>query len=546
MNKNVNRLNQNNNYGHQLKKIAKEYSSLHMGNTVAGTGDMGKLIPIHLHELIPSQAITLEQTAGIQFNPFVTNLFHEIYLEMLYYFVPYRLLDENWEEFITGGIDGTYNAPIKQMEVLHDHNLGKGLIGTLADYFGMPIGNANADKNSAEVKPIIYPWAAYNKIYNDHIRIPDIEPNEIDLESNEVQRGNWDWDYFTRSRVYQQRGVTPSIPISDEMMQLEHEWEIKGTHPDTEIHIAENNIYKQINTKLRSKDNPKDKNTFYTQSTKYDKDRPHIITETKEFTAQILPHSLSALGMDMNDFLLGLAIQRMQINNAKIDTRYIDHLQVRFGVYPQDARLQRAEYLGSEYVRIATDTVTNTGSEQEQGRITGQASGVGNGKRIRYEAQEHGVLMTLAIVKPKPAYEGGLDKMWTKQTRFDFPTPELANLPDVPVYQYELCYNPQKDEANKKVFGWQGIYEEYRTLTNKICGRLRPSINDNLKTMTLARYWNPINPPILNKEFIQCNPDQERILQYMDEPAFMYFIRNEIDTALPLPIQSMPGELPYI
>ena len=51
---------------------------------------------------------------------------------------------------------------------------------------------------------------------------------------------------------------------------------------------------------------------------------------------------------------------------------------------------------------------------------------------------------------------------------------------------------------------------------------------------------------ILNKEFIGCDPDQDRILQYIDEPCFIYFLRNNISTAIPLPIQSEPGDLSFV
>jgi hypothetical protein len=103
------------------------------------------------------------------------------------------------------------------------------------------------------------------------------------------------------------------------------------------------------------------------------------------------------------------------------------------------------------------------------------------------------------------------------------------------------------DTEDETVFGWQGIYEEERTLMNQVRGRMRPSQDDDShKTFTLARYWTPASPPALNSTFLQCMPDTDRIKVYQDEPDFKYWITNIINTALPLPIQSEPGDLSFI
>lgn len=266
---------------------------------------------------------------------------------------------------------------------------------------------------------------------------------------------------------------------------------------------------------------------------------------------KIMPHNLEQFGINMNDFLIALGIMRYQVNNAKIETRYGDHLRIRWGVYPEDARLQMPEYLGSSTFPIIIDTVTQTseGTTTKQGNITGQAYGTSKGSKTHYSAKEHGIIMSLMIIRPKTVYEQGISKYWTKKSRFDFPTPELANLPDVEIKQKELFLGANISD-NERTFGWQGIYEEYRTSINFVTGYLRPSIKGGLGHYTLARFWGSeggvigeANQPRLNKEFIECRPDKKRILQYPEEPTFIYFVRNDLKTAIPLPIQSEPAEL---
>ena len=254
----------------------------------------------------------------------------------------------------------------------------------------------------------------------------------------------------------------------------------------------------------------------------------------------IKDHELSALGMNLNDLLIGMGILRYEVHNAKLKPRYGEQIEARFGVFPEDARLQRPEYLGTKYFNISVDTVTQTSADTEtskQGNITGQAWGSGSDINFTYKAKEHCILMSIMMIKPKSVYEGGLDRQWMKKTRFDYATPELYNMPDVPIYKGELKYTGD-EETDKEIFGWSAIYDEYRTMSNMVTGLLRPSEQANLKSYTLARYFT--EAPSLNADFVKCVPDKNRIVQYTTEPTFIYFVRNDLGNAIPLPMQNEP------
>lgn len=578
---NVNRINQSNNFNTRLTrpKIERDYSALQIGQTTQSTGDMGILYPVFMHEMIPGEKVTLSQDAALQFMPFVSNLFHEIEGAIYNYFVPYRLLWDKWEDFITGGKDGMNNDIPPRIQ-LYPFAGGKkdgfkNLLGTLADYFGLPLAVSNDSidaveagideetlQSKAEQQTVIdlsdeenasvlaFPFRAYNLIWNEHIRIPDIE-DEREQDNIFLARGHWAWDYFTRGRIYQQRGVIPTVPINDVGQVLDHEIQRGEWNTDE-------NKWEQEETHITGifTGNVGGGGDEYLYQMPFYKDTLQSGTAPGgsgySGKLRIMPHNLEQLGINMNDFLIALGIMRYQVNNAKIETRYGDHLRIRWGVYPEDARLQMPEYLGSSTFPIVIDTVTQTseGTTTKQGNITGQAYGTSKGSKTHYSAKEHGIIMSLMIIRPKTVYEQGISKYWTKKSRFDFPTPELANLPDVEIKQKELILSNNKVD-NERTFGWQGIYEEYRTSINFVTGLLRPSLKGGLGHYTLARFWGSAfgnnqgeaNQPRLNKEFIECRPDKKRILQYPEEPTFIYFVRNDLKTAIPLPIQSEPAEL---
>ena len=579
MNINVNAINQNNNYFSRLNppKIKREYSALQIPSTIAGTGDMGKLIPITIRDLIPGQKVKINHQTAIQFMPFVSNLFHEIECEIYNYFVPYRLIGgtyqngeevlNRWEEYITGGKDGMngegplYTFDVEKLSATPEDN-----VHTLWDYFGLQLQvpedgrdtfNENNDVNA-------WPWLAYNKIYNDHIRIIDFE-DAIEGRSNKVQEANWNWDYFTRARIFQQRGVTPSIPLSQagtKPAKLFHEiqtgsWSNEyletGWEQSKQPYSGALVEYDGTNGRTLSRTHSSYENEeyIYNKDTMqaYEANEEDLVDQEPKGQIRVMPHeltteNLSNIGVNLNDFLINLGIARFQINNSKIEPRYIDHLRYRWGVFPEDARLQRSEYLGSESFKVMTEIVTQTapGDTTKQGHITGQAWASSQNKTIEYDVKEHGLFMAILCIRPKSVYEGGIPAWLSRRNKFDYATPELANLPDVEIKKRELKWTAT--DTDKETFGWRGIYEEYRTEYNKVVGMLRPSINAGFGSYTLARYFE--EQPELNTNFLKCRPDKERIMQYPDEPTFMFFNRTTFRTALPLPLQSEPAELANI
>ena len=143
------------------------------------------------------------------------------------------------------------------------------------------------------------------------------------------------------------------------------------------------------------------------------------------------------------------------------------------------------------------------------------------------------------IIRPLSVYEGGLERFWWgDRTRFDYPTPELMNTPDNKIWKGELKFTGVT-ENDKGLFGWQSIYDEYRTMTNQVCGLLRPSLNDGLKTYTLARFFES-QPATINNTFLLCKPPMDRIKQYTNQPDFIFFHRAEMKTAMPMPLINEP------
>lgn len=595
---NINTFNQNNEYNPTVN-INVEYSSIAMRATTAGTGFVGKIIPVFCRELIPSQKVDLNQEVAIQFAPFTNNLLHEFSGVIKTYFVPYRILDENWEDFIQGGVDGrnAYQIPYIDLNAekkkTSTDEINQSLVHTIIDYIGYPINGdfQEIPENDTQTpKPQAYPIWAYNKIYNDHIRPIDLQPQEVEKGNVQVLNSIWQHDYFTRARIYQQRGQVPLIPLENATaVDLNHKIStiinfkqdaITGFDKFATLYEGMPGVPNQQRwVQQFESEEPATLAGDWNYDTKYQVANEEGIVQWgnvlariehrvgggaghNEFFPWVIPTkntiedhriNLEGVGINLNSMFMQMGIMAVLINNAKIKYRYVDWLQQRFGISPEDARMQLPEYLGTQEIQIQNTIVTQQAygdveqGQTPQGYMTSQASAQG-GTHFQYTAKEHGILMSIMEIKPASVYEAGLNRMFMTKTRFEYPTPELVNMPDRPIYKGELFYRQSVED--KELFGWGGVYDEYRTMYNNVVGLLRPStpipaqgstLSAGMYAYTLARHFTQV--PALNLEFVQCQADMDRVLQYTKEPDFLFMIENRVNTAIPLPLMSNPAEL---
>lgn len=174
------------------------------------TGNAGNLIPFLLQPTLPNDTFRLSLTSFIRAQPMLAPLMHEVKFFTQYWFVPYRLIWDEWEEFITGGdnLDYAPNFPVLPANT-------KFQVGSLGDYFGYPI---DVDCGGISVMP----FRAYAEIWNTRYRDEDLQDElAVSYDSGSdsttslvLQSPSWKRDYFTTARPFTQRGNQISVPIS--------------------------------------------------------------------------------------------------------------------------------------------------------------------------------------------------------------------------------------------------------------------------------------------------------------------------------------------
>lgn len=466
------------------------------------TCDMGQLIPILCDEVVPGDLFEIGNEIVIRYQPLVAPILHEVNVFTHYYFVPYRILWTGWEDFITGGVDG------QSVAVLPRWNPTNTAEGSLWDFIGLPTGVVPTD-----ALPVDFPRIAYNRIYNEFYRDENLQAKVAETNETILNRA-WEKDYFTSSLPWQQRGIAPALPISGLT---------KATWPTASIASNGGPISGTAVTGISGFPN----RLLAATSTEVAIYKAALESNTVDLS--------SATTFNVSDLRLAFQIQKWMERNARAGVRYTEFLKAHYGVSPRDDRLQRPEYIGGSKSPIMVSEVLQTSQTgtTPQGTMAGHGLSADSSYIAKYHAKEFGVIIGIMSIMPKTAYQQGVDRQWLRRSRYDFYSPEFANLSEQGVERVEV-YASAVGAENRTIFGFQGRYDEMRYKRSMVCGKMRSTFD----------YWHLgrkfASAPLLNETFIKCVPDK-RIFAVQTEPGIIANIGNKIRALRPMPIMSDPG-----
>lgn len=509
----------------QVRALRPRRSVFNLSYEKKLTCDLGQLVPVMCDEVVPGDSFQIGIEAVVRFLPMVAPILHEINTFVHYFFVPYRLLSDDWENFITGGIDGEDVSVMPRWEptggnvtnqngvVVADNG-----VGSLWDLFGFPVGIIPDD-----AFPLAFPRAAYNLIWNQYYR-DETQMAELALTSSIVCNRCWQKDYLTSALPFQQRGIAPALPIAGTSSavfpaNVPLTWPSASTGSQTPAYYNDANKL-PFNTGTRD---------FLMTGYVLKADADDNTVDLSDATA-----------FDVSDLRLAFQIQKWMERNARGGARYTEFLRNHFGVSPRDDRLQRAEYIGGTKLPVIVSEVLQTSSTDgtsPQGNMAGHGLSAGRDFCAKYYAQEYGLIIGIMSIMPRGVYSQGINRQWLRTTRYDFYSPEWAHLSEQAVYRAEV-YAQDLSASNLTIFGYQGRFNEMRSKESQTVGLMRVGVSGSLGFWHLARNFS--SAPALNETFLRCIPRKD-YLAAPSQPAVIVNIANVIKAIRPMPIEAAPG-----
>jgi len=512
---------------HQFSQVPKAEiprSTFDRSHGYKTTFDAGKLIPIFLDEALPGDTFNVNMSGLARLATPIVPVMDNMYMDTHFFSVPIRLIWDNWQKF-----NGEQTNPDDSTDFLVPQLLAPGGTGfqanTLNDYMGLPLGIPNY--------PVCAFWhRAYNLIWNewfrdqnlqDSVTVPRGDGPDSAATYNILRRGKRH-DYFTSCLPWPQKGEAVSIPLG-------------GTAPIS-------NVIGETMSWVRS-----DTGAAVTGMTAVGSNGVGTVVRSSDN----VPINMDGTGMvadlsaataaTINSLRQAFQIQKIYERDARGGTRYTELIKSHFGVTSPDARLQRPEYLGGGSSPITISPIPQTSptgayATTPQGNLAAIGTAQLNRHGFTTSFTEHCVVIGLVSVRADLTYQQGLDRMWSRRSRFDFFWPALSHIGEQAVLQKEIFANgvPTDDE---KVFGYQERYAEYRYKPSRITGEFRSSFAQSLDIWHLAQDFNVA--PVLDASFIQEDPPIDRVIAVTTEPHFLFDAYFQMRCARPMPVYGVPG-----
>lgn len=498
----------------------------------------GYLVPFFVDEAYPGDTFKMRLNHITRLTTPIVPIMDNIYLETFFFAVPHRLVWDHWQNFCgeRDSPDDTTEYVIPQV-VSPDGGFG---FESIFDYMGVPPNIGNVSVNALIPR-------CYNLIYNEWFRDENlIDPVPVnkgdgpdDVTHYKLLRRGKRFDYVTSCLPWPQKGPGVEIGLAGTASVRGNGMSLGLTDGTSfgGLYDQSSSSTSYVNTSMDFYGQPV--GTSLTSSGGLSTAKSLGVTEDGTQSGLVADLSSTQV-VTINALRQAFAVQHLLEVDAR-GTRYGEILRNHFGVISPDQRLQRPEFLGSSSTKIHTYPVAQTSSSDgttPQGNLS--AYGVGSGDNsvvIDKSFVEHCYVIGLVNVRADLTYQQGLDRMWSKKTRFEFYWPALAHLGEQAVLNKEIYL--QGNDQDDEVFGYQERFAELRYKASQITGKMRSSHPQSLDVWHLSQNFESL--PVLNQSFIEDNPPLDRVLAVQDEPQLQSDIYLEYYCYRPVPLYGTPG-----
>lgn len=530
-----------------------------LSNTVKTTFNIGDLIPFDVIEVLPGDTFNVETNILARLQTLITPIMDDIYLDMYYFFVPNRLTWEHWKNFMGENTQSAWypstQYTIPQIVLPKSQEAFQ---GTVFDYMGCMFQGASG---TASVNAL--PFRAYGLIYNEWFRDENlIDPSLIPVDDTTVQpvttvgyngkpyKVAKYHDYFTSALPAPQKGPDVTIPMASSADFPVYAKDASNAANHIPNELLGSPLYFDYPDGELSKGTTYGLGAVASINKNFTMANLQPIKEdtmTGNGVANFSPLNLwSNIGglpvATVNQLRLAFATQKLYEKDARGGTRYTEILRSHFGVISPDSRLQRPELLSYNHIPLNIQQVVQSSETATTplGNLSAFSATADSDGSFTKSFTEHGYIIGLACARYKHSYQQGVNKLFSRKTRFDFYWPVFSHIGEQPILNKEIYL--QGTAQDDEVFGYQEAWAEYRYKPDRVSGEMRSSCPTSLDVWHLADDYSAL--PTLSESWIQEDSNTvNRVIAVSESNAnqlFMDIYIKNIATR-PMPMYSIPG-----
>lgn len=543
-------------------RIDMSRSTFDRSSSVKTSFNVGDIVPFFLEEVLPGDTFNVRTSKVVRMQTLLTPMMDNVYLDSYYFFVPNRLVWNHWKEFNGENTESAW-IPTTEYSVPQITSPSAGWsVGTLADYFGLPTGVGGLSVSAL-------PFRAYALVMNEWFRDQNLQdPLVVPLDDATVvgvNTGNFVTDcakgglpyiaskyhdYFTSCLPSPQKGPDVTLKVASQ-----NDLPVVTKAVDSpSSSFAEGLRFGVLNSSDWSFNGG---STVIGFDGTFSGTRPGFVTQTSGISGgshgdwAIAPSNLwavnsgNAVVATINQLRMAFQIQKLYERDARGGTRYIEVLKSHFGVTSPDARLQRPEYLGGNRVPINVNQViqqsgTGAGADTPQGTVVGMSQTTDSNHDFMKSFTEHGYIIGVMVARYDHTYQQGIERHWSRKTRFDYYWPVFANIGEQAVLNKEIF--AQGTAKDNEVFGYQEAWSDYRYKPNRVTGEMRSAYEQSLDVWHLADDYTSL--PSLSDSWIREDKNTvDRVLAVKSSVSDQLFADIYVSNRAtrPMPLYSVPG-----
>lgn len=508
-------------------------------------GDFGLAYPVFCQEVLPGDTWHISADHFSRLAPMIAPVYHDFNVKFHWFFVPMRLLWDDFEDWMTGGKNGTWREDNPDSFPLFDlsrlFEVTTDIIGTMFDFMGvntctdgatedgLPASKIVVEGSTLPVMPIRGYWMIYNYFFRDQNITEEVPVTtssglenvddflEMLRMTSYDQLGNmnyffavsWDKDYFTSATLSPQRGPQVFIPLgnsaplvasTDRVANIDFNPNLQGTLVQS---AGTSTGLVSVSAGMQSVPSGGTSGSLYVDGGSAKISASNFATNVQQLTDVMSADLAAADGAAVDDVREAFSLQRFFERMQLVGSRFSEFLRGIWGTNAGDARLQMPEYLGTWVNPFMINNVSNTTgtSTNPQGGYAGNGMATQYNKPIHKNFPEFGYLYCLYTALPRPGYQQGLAPIFCRRDWLHFANPYFEHIGEQPIEIEELYYDPSKTRAeNEETFGYQSQYANYKFINSHSHGTFKTNLN----------FWHANrvfqSAPTLSDEFISFNP----------------------------------------
>lgn len=567
--------------GHRFSDAPAMYmkrSKFDRSHVYKTTFNSGKLIPIFVDEVLPGDTTRMSVNYFARLATPIKPIMDNIYLDWFFFFVPNRLVWEHWQNFCFEQEDPDDSTDYVIPTVAATGNSGNAYIGSLWDYFGLPL-NTSGNLSGISALPFRGVYLIWNEWFRDEnlqksVKIQKGDANEVLNSARSSDQPSWVFtsgtsivpglacpprgkrhDYFTSALPWTQKGPGVSVGLAGTASIVE-----PSPLSDYFLTSNSNQLAAVSSYGGDASSSGGDRVTFGNDTITFNRGSNSNWSTIGSFASNtsgnVDVHAYSGSNLltnksyvdldtssifTINSLRTAFQMQKFYERLARGGSRYTEVLRSFFGVVSPDARLQRPEFLGSFTKMVNVNPIAQTSATNDtspQGNLSAYGVTAAKFHGFTKSFVEHGYIFGFVCARADLTYQQGINKMWLRSTVYDFYWPTFAHLGEQAIELREIY--AQGSESDTTVFGYQERYAEYRYKPSQITGKFRSSVTGGtLDKWHLSQFFK--NPPTLNEEFIVEKPPIDRIVAVPSEPEFLLDVGFRYTTVRPMPMFGTPG-----